>query len=131
MNIRSILSLVLCLLLLATLGGTCGAQAMYQLTESQLTQLESNINQLELNNSEQEKQLQKVSELLVMSDKQTQILSEKLTLAEQSIMRAQSDLQIANESLEKLEKAEKSRIRALTFQRDILIVGLAYMAFKK
>ena len=128
---RNISSLLLCCLLLLGSYGTCSATAMYQLTESQLTQLENNIKQLELNNSEQEKQLQKVSELLLRSDKQTQILSEKLTVAEQSVIQAQKSLKTANESLQKLEQAEKSKIRALTFQRDILIVGLAYMAFKK
>jgi len=131
MRIKKILSSVLLCLLLLSLPITCGAQAMYQLTESQLTQLENNINQLEKNNLQQEAQLQKVSDLLVRSDKQITILQEKLTLAENSIGQAQSALQVANKSFEKLEQAEKSKIRALTLQRNLLIVGIIGMVFNK
>ena len=127
---RKISSLVLCCLLLLGSFGTCSAQ-QYQISEEQLTQLENNLNQLEQNSIEQNKQLQKVSELLVRSDKQTQLLSEKLTQAENSINLTQNLLSQANQSFETSAKESKSEIRKLRLQRDLSFVALAYLFIKK
>ena len=127
---RKLSSLLLCLLLLVSLFGTCSAQ-QYQISEEQLIQLENNLNQLERNSIEQDKQLQKVSELLLRSDKQTQLLSEKLTLAENSINQTQNLLNQANQSFEALEKAEKSKIRSLALQRDLLVIGIIGLVVRK
>lgn len=138
MKIKSISSLLLCCLLLVSLGGTCGATATYQITESQLTQLEQDLTQLEKNNQQQEQQLEKVNQLLqqsnnqiTLSDQQIVKLNQQLAIANNSINRAQIALQETNKSFEILEKAEKAKIRTLTLQRDILIVGIIAIAFKK
>ena len=135
---KLISSLLFCCLLVLSLHGICEATATYQLTESQLTQLENNINQLEINNNEQEKQLQQVNQLLqksnnqiTISDQQIMKLNQQLMIAGNSIEQAEKSLKIANEYWEKLEQAEKFKIKKLTFERDIIGIGLLYMIFKK
>ena len=130
LKIKIISLLLVCLLLSPLYVITCSAQ-QYQISEEQLTQLENNLNQLEQNSIEQNKQLQKVSELLVRSDKQTQLLSEKLTQAENSINLTQNLLNQANQSFETYAKESKSEIRKLRLQRDLSFVALAYLFIKK
>ena len=134
MKTRNILSLVLFCLLLVSFFGTCSAA---EISEQDLDKLESNLNQLQIQTQEQDKRYQRVNDLLVKSDKQIQISNSQITLleaqltkAEQLINQTQNSLQSANLLLEKQEAESKSKIRNLTFQRDLLIVGLAYMAFK-
>lgn len=135
LKIKTILLALLLFLLFPQYYTTCGAT---EISEQDLDKLESNLNQLQIQTQEQDKRYQRVNDLLVKSDKQIQISNSQITLleaqltkAEQLINQTQNSLQSANLLLEKQEAESKSKIRALTFQRDILIVGLAYMAFRK
>lgn len=122
---KNILSLVLCCLLFALLHGTCGAA---EISDQDLLRLENNLAQLQINLQEREKRYQKVSDLLVKSDKQIMILESQLTRAELLIDQTQNSLQNANKSLEKLEKETKAKIRKVTLQRDLTILGAVAMA---
>ena len=142
-----LLPLVLSLLLLSPV--TLCSAGEYQLTEDQLTTLEANLAQLEQNSRLQndsylkveqslqdsnkqimtlQTKLTKVEALLVRSGTQITILQEKLAQAEQSTNLAETSLQTANKSLDKYEKEVKSEVRKLTWQRNVLILGLGYMA---
>lgn len=119
-----LLSVLLLCCLLLVLPGTCSA---YTITTEELTRLETIFNQLESNNNEQGKKLERASELLQKSEKQIQLLNEKLTIAEQSINQAQNSLEKVNKSFSEYERESKKEKNRLTWQRN-LFAGIALYA---
>ena len=100
-------------------GSTSQAETMYQISESELTRLEVNLNQLEKNN-ETKQQLETVQKELTAS----KVLNEA----------TQKSLERANQSLTELETEAKRKIRVKTRQRNLWIAisgGLLYALAKK
>lgn len=108
-------------------GSTSQAEEMYQISESELTQLETNLDELTKSNAtkqdlltEQQKQLETA---------QTELVESKKTNAETRKL-----LESANQSLKELEDEAKKDIETKTRQRNIWIAisgGLLYALSKK
>jgi hypothetical protein len=102
----------------------------HEITDQELTRLEQIFNQLEINNNEQAKKLERASELLLKSEKQINLLSEKLNLAEKSIVQTQDSLVKANQFLTQYEKEVKRERNKLKFERNLLLLAVGYLALK-
>ena len=117
------LSLLLCWWLFLA-PGTCSASGTYQITEEELTQLESNLSQLSSINTklqmESKKQLQQVAQL------QSQVAQLKSQLAQlQEASQTQEDsLTNANKLLEEYAIAEKNKRLRIKAQRNAYFIGM-------
>ena len=108
-------------------GSTSQAEEMYQISESELTQFETNLDELTKSNAtkqdlltEQQKQLETAQTELAES-KKTNAVTRKL-------------LESANQSLKELEDEAKKDIETKTRQRNLWIAisgGLMYALSKK
>ena len=108
-------------------GSTSQAETMYQISESELTRLEVNLNQLEKNNETKQQLLTEQMEQLETAQKE---LIESKSLNEAT----QKSLLRANQSLKQFEDEAKRKIRVKTRQRDLWIAisgGLLYAWIKK
>jgi multidrug resistance efflux pump len=105
----------------------CSAES-YQITGEELNSLNSIYDQLQSNLEKQDRLLLMANERLIASDQTITRLSNQLTKAEILINQTQNSLQKANESLEKLRKEERAKIRKAKIERDIAILVAAYFA---
>ena len=120
------LSLFCCLLVFQP--GICSAEKIYQITETQLTQLETIFDKLETNS------IQSQAELIPLKE-QVKTLNSQLAEERQSTVQAQNSLQEANESLAKYEaeiKAERqqAKIEKYKYAAYGLLVGMLYGGMK-
>lgn len=116
------LPLVLSLWLAA--GSTSQAEEMYQISESELTRLEANSNQLAKNNETKQ-------QLLTEQREQLETAQKELTASKSLNEATQRSLERANQSLQQLEDEAKRKIRVKTRQRNlwIAITGCALYAY--
>lgn len=118
--------LLACLLWLAS-GSGAQAETMYQISESELTRLEANSNQLEKNNETKQ-------QLLTEQRAQLETVQKELTASKVLNEATQKSLLRANQSLTELEQEAKRKIRVKTRQRNLWIAisgGLMYALVKK
>ena len=90
------------------------AETMYQISESELTRLEVNLNQLEKNNETKQQLLTEQKKQLETA--QTELAESKKTNAETRKL-----LESANQSLQELEDEAKKDIETKTRQRNLWI----------
>ena len=116
------LPLVLSLWLAA--GSTSQAEEMYQISESELTRLEANSNQLAKNNETKQ-------QLLTEQGEQLETAQKELTASKSLNEATQRSLERANQSLQQLEDEAKRKIRVKTRQRNlwIAITGCTLYAY--
>lgn len=116
------LPLVLSLWLAA--GSTSQAEEMYQISESELTRLEANSNQLAKNNETKQ-------QLLTEQREQLETAQKELTASKSLNEATQRSLERANQSLQQLEDEAKRKIRVKTRQRNlwIAITGCTLYAY--
>nr|DAL72637.1 MAG TPA: Protein of unknown function (DUF3450) [Caudoviricetes sp.] len=105
--------LLACLLWLAS-GSGAQAETMYQISESELTRLEANSNQLEKNNETKQ-------QLLTEQRAQLETVQKELTASKVLNEATQKSLLRANQSLTELEQEAKRKIRVKTRQRNDMI----------
>ena len=115
-----------CLLAWWLLGSpaTCSASGMYQITEAELTQLETNLRKLEQLSSTQKTELTRLRQQLAQSQEQLQMLKAQLNTSAEQLTTAQNSLDNANKLLEEYAieaKNERLRIKA---QRNGYFVGM-------
>lgn len=118
--------LLACSLWLAA-GSTSQAEEMYQISESELTSLETNLDQLSKSNTTKQKLLTEQQKQLETA--QTELAESKKTNAETRKL-----LESANQSLKELENEAKKDIETKTRQRNLWIAisgGLLYALSKK
>ena len=118
--------LLACLLWLAS-GSGAQAETMYQISESELTRLEANSNQLEKNNETKQ-------QLLTEQRAQLETVQKELTASKSLNEATQKSLESANQSLQELEDEAKQKIEVKTRQRNLWIAisgGLLYAWIKK
>lgn len=118
--------LLVCSLWLAA-GSTSQAEEMYQISGSELTTLEQDLNQLAKNNETKQQLLTKQREQLETAQKE-------LTASKSLNEATQRSLERANQSLQQLEQEAKRKIRVKTRQRNLWIAisgGLLYAWIKK
>lgn len=131
---KRLLWLVLCLLLWLAAGTSSQAETMYTISESELTQLETNLNQLAKNNETKQRLLIEQKTQLTEASKQLETVQKELTASKSLNEATQKSLERANQSLIELEKEAKRKIRVKTRQRDLWIGvsgGLLYAWIKK
>lgn len=107
---------------------------MYQISESELTQLETNLNQLAKNNETKQQLLTEQQAQLKEANQQLETVKKELIVSKSLNEQTQKSLERANQSLTELEKEAKRKIRVKTRQRDLWIAisgGLLYAWIKK
>ena len=126
------LPLVLSLWLAA--GSTSQAEGMYQISESELTRLEVNLNQLEKNNETKQQLLTEQKTQLTEANQQLETVKKELIASKNLNEATQKSLLRANQSLKQFEDEAKRKIRVKTRQRNLWIAisgGLLYAWIKK
>lgn len=113
---------LLCLLLVC--GSTAQAETMYQISESELTALETDLNQLQKSNASKQ-------DLLAEQKMQLETAQKELTESKSQNAATQKLLENANQSLQELEDEAKKKIETKTRQRNlwIIIAGGAIYAY--
>lgn len=94
---------------------------MYQISESELTQLEMNLNQLEKNNETKQQLLTEQKTQLTEASQQLDTVKKELIVSKTLNEATQKSLERANQSLTELEKEAKKKIRVKTRQRNMWI----------
>lgn len=124
---RKWLFLPLVLSLWLSAASTSRAEEMYQLSESELTTLERDLNQLEKSNASKR-------DLLTEQQKQLETAEKELTESKKTNYETRKLLESANQSLKELEDEAKKDIETKTRQRNLWIAisgGLLYALSKK
>ena len=130
---RLCICLLACFLWLAA-GSTSQAEEMYQISESELTQLEVNLNHLEKNNETKQQLLTEQKTQLTEANQQLETVKKELTASKSLNAQTQKSLERANQSLTELKQEAKQKIRVKTRQRNLWIAisgGLLYAWIKK
>ena len=138
---RKWLFLPLVLSLWLSAGSTSQAEEMYQMSESELTRLEANLNQLAKNSETKQNLLNKQKIQIEMLNSQLEKANNQLEESKKEIQKSkalneatQKSLERATQSLAELEKEAKRKVRVKTRQRDLWIAisgGLLYAWIKK
>lgn len=137
--------MLLLLLALCFLPALCGssvqAEAMYQISENELTQLEANLQALKAHSQERQKVLTEQATLLNQQKETIEKQAEELRRLRKEIVisktaneETQKSLLRANQSLKQFEDEAKRKIRVKTRQRNLWIAisgGLLYALSKK
>lgn len=105
--------LLACSLWLAA-GSTSQAEEMYQISESELIQFETNLDELEKSNTNKQ-------DLLTEQQKQLETAEKELTESKKANAVTQKLLESANQSLKELEDEAKKDIETKTRQRNLWI----------
>lgn len=122
-----------CLLWLAA-GTSSQAEEMYQISETELTQLEANLNQLAKNNETKQQLLTEQKTQLTEANRQLETVQKELTASKSLNAQTRKSLERVNQSLKQLEDEAKQKIRVKTRQRNLWIAisgGLLYAWIKK
>lgn len=125
--------LLACSLWLAA-GSTSQAEEMYQISESELTTLERDLNQLEKSNASKQDLLTEQQKQLTEANQQLEAARKELTASKSLNNQTRKSLEKANQSLQQFEDEAKRKIRVKTRQRNLWIAisgGLLYAWVKK
>nr|DAN03363.1 MAG TPA: SECRETED 45 KDA PROTEIN CYCLE, PEPTIDOGLYCAN, CHAP, CELL [Caudoviricetes sp.] len=117
---RLCICLLACSLWLAA-ASTSRAEEMYQISESELTTLETNLNQLKKNNETKQQLLTEQKTQLTEASQQLETVKKELTASKSLNAQTQKSLESANRSLQKFEDEAKRKIRVKTRQRNLWI----------
>lgn len=130
-----LLPLLLALCFLPALcGSSAQAEEMYQISESELTRLEVNLNQLAKNNETKQQLLTEQKTQLTEANQQLETVQKELTASKSLNEATRKSLERANQSLRQFEDEAKRKIRVKTRQRNLWIAisgGLLYALSKK
>lgn len=120
--------LLACSLWLAA-GSTSQAEEMYQISETELTTLEVNLNQLEKSNETKQQLL--TEQKTQLSEAKTQLETvQKELIASKSLNEAtQKSLERANQSLTELENEARHKVQVKARQRNLWIGATALMMY--
>lgn len=111
---------LLCLLLAC--GSTAHAETMYQISESELTTLERDLNQLEKSNASKQG-------LLTEQQKQLETAEKELTESKKTNAETRKLLESANQSLQQLEEEARHKVQVKARQRNLWIGATALMTY--
>lgn len=130
---RLCICLLACSLWLAAGSGT-QAEERYQISETELTQLGTNLQTLKAHSQERQKVLTEQATLLDQQREELKKLKEEISSSKAANEETKKSLENANAYLTKLEKEEKHKIRVKERQRDLWVAissGLLYALVKK
>lgn len=131
---KRLLLFAFCFLLWLAAGTTSQAETMYQISESELTRLEANSNQLAKNNETKQQLLTEQKAQLTEAGTQLETVKKELTASKSLNEATQKSLEKANQSLKRFEDEAKRKIRVKTRQRNLWIAaagGLLYAYISK
>lgn len=119
-----ILSAVLLSLWLSPLlsGSHAQAEAQYTISETDLTTLEQNLNQLKIDSEKKDKLLIQQQTQLNEAQKQLEIVNEQIKKSQALNEQTQNSLERANQYLKEYEKEAERKIRIKTRQRNLWIM---------
>lgn len=117
---RLCICLLACSLWLAAGSGT-QAEEMYQISESELTQLETNLNQLAKNNETKQQLLTEQKTQLSEANQQLETVKKELIASKSLNEETQTSLAEARKSFSEYENEAKRKIRIKTRQRNLWI----------
>ena len=132
--VKNLWSLLLACSLWLAAGSTSQAEEMYQISETELTRLEVNLNQLKKSNETKQQLLTEQKAQLIEANRQLEVVKKELTASKSLNAQTQKSLETANQSLQKFEDEAKKKIRVKTRQRNLWIAisgGLLYAWVKK
>ncbi len=115
------------LLFCLSVGSASQAEEMYQISESELTTLETNLDELTKSNATKQ-------DLLTEQQKQLETAQTELAESKKTNAETRKLLESANQSLKELEDEAKKDIETKTRQRNLWIAisgGLLYALSKK
>ena len=118
--------LLACSLWLAA-GSTSQAEEMYQISESELTTLERDLNQLEKSNASKQDLLTEQQKQLTEANQQLEAARKELTASKSLNEATQRSLEKANQSLTEYEKEARHKVQVKARQRNLWI-GVAGVA---
>lgn len=118
---RLYICLLACFLWLAA-ASTSRAEEMYQISESELTTLERDLNQLEKSNANKQ-------DLLTEQQKQLETAEKELTESKKTNYATQKLLESANQSLQQLEEEARHKVQVKARQRNLWIGATALMTY--
>ena len=137
---RLCICLLACSLWLAA-GSTSQAETMYQIFETELTQLENNLQTLKAHSQERQKVLTEQATLLDQQKEtikkqagELRRLKKEIVISKTANEETQKSLLRANRFLQQFEDEAKRKIRVKTRQRNLCIAisgGLLYAWIKK
>lgn len=131
---KRLLLFAFCSLLWLAAGISSQAEEMYQISESELTRLEANLNQLAKNNETKQQLLTEQMAQLTEAGTQLETVKKELTASKSLNDQTQKSLEKANQSLKRFEDEAKRKIRVKTRQRNLWIAaagGLLYAYISK
>ena len=131
---KRLLLFAFCSLLWLAAGTSSQAEEMYQISESELTRLEANLNQLAKNNETKQQLLTEQKAQLTEAGTQLETVKKELTASKSLNEATQKSLEKANQSLKRFEDEAKRKIRVKTRQRNLWIAaagGLLYAYISK
>lgn len=131
---RLYICLLACFLWLPAAGSTSQAEEMYQISETELTQLETNLQTLKAHSKERQKVLTEQATLLDQQREELKKLKEEISSSKAANEETKKSLENANASLKQLEDEAKQKIKVKTRQRNLWIAisgGLLYAWIKK
>ena len=128
---KRLLLFAFCSLLWLAAGTSSQAEEMYQISESELTTLDTNLDQLETSNATKQKILTEQQTQLTEANQQLETVKKELTASKSLNEATQRSLERANQSLQQLEDEAKRKIRVKTHQRNlwIAITGCTLYAY--
>ncbi len=103
-------------------GSHAQAEAQYTISETDLTTLETSLNQLKIDSEKKDKLLIQQQTQLTEAQKQLKIANEQLKKSKVLNEATENSLKIARESFNKYEKEAERKIRIKTRQRNMWIV---------
>lgn len=118
-----LLAALLSLWLLPLLSGSSvQAEAQYTISETDLTTLETSLNQLKIDSEKKDKLLIWQQTQLNEAQKQLEIVNEQLKKSKTLNEQTQNSLKIARESFNKYEREAERKVKIKTRQRNFWIV---------
>ena len=126
---RTILLLAFCLWAFVSSVGGCSPSRMYEISETELMQLEENLSELSNVNDGQREKLWNLQEMLKASEtrleaseRNSKMLSVKLDWLSKELTEQTSSLENANRLLQEYEEEERRTKRRIERQRNIAYV---------
>lgn len=120
--------LLVCSLWLAA-GSTSQAEEMYQISESELTQLETNLDELEKSNAVKQDLLTEQKAQLTEANQQLETVKKELIASKSLNEATQKSLERANQSLTELENEARHKVQVKARQRNLWIGATALMMY--
>ena len=103
-------------------GSLAQAEAQYTISETDLTTLETSLNQLKIDSEKKDKLLIQQQTQLTEAQKQLKIVNEQLKKSKVLNEQTENSLKIARESFNEYEKEAERKVKIKTKQRNMWII---------